>query len=349
MRVPCPTTASGSAAASPAVPVSSRRRQPPPLGYGSMPPNASMAPPTSTPGGDELSQRMEQMRMARDQDVPHPMQRMMDYRVLRRWRDAGRRRLGGCGGLVAAGLATLGRRRRLGAPLGRDGLAVAAAAGLAALVDDGLAVANDEATPRATLAVMPRPTHQLERATVRAVLQLAAPPVHRDGQRDFGHDSRGKPLVRNRWMGRTGTVRWRSRVRNAQRVGWLAADGGGTETFWTTTSLGWHKVTKERWSDEYGREAALGERVVERWRVRAGCGVDQRRDSTKARSSSADCWFIVTRAADRLAGRRRRRGAGRPREEHQREHGLQQRGGLGRPYDVRQAYRRSCDGRPGRR
>ena len=33
-------------------------------------------PPTSTPGGDELSQRMEQMRMARDQDVPHPMQRM---------------------------------------------------------------------------------------------------------------------------------------------------------------------------------------------------------------------------------------------------------------------------------
>ena len=47
-----------------------------PSGYGSMPPNASMAPPTSTPGGDELSQRMEQMRMARDQDVPHPMQRM---------------------------------------------------------------------------------------------------------------------------------------------------------------------------------------------------------------------------------------------------------------------------------
>lgn len=47
-----------------------------PSGHGSLPPNASMAPPTSTPGGDELSKRMEQMRMSREQDVPQQIQRM---------------------------------------------------------------------------------------------------------------------------------------------------------------------------------------------------------------------------------------------------------------------------------
>ena len=47
-----------------------------PSGYGSMPPNASMAPPSNTPGGDELSQRMEQMRVARDQDVQQPIKRL---------------------------------------------------------------------------------------------------------------------------------------------------------------------------------------------------------------------------------------------------------------------------------
>ena len=47
-----------------------------PNGRGSFPPNASMAPPSNSPSGDELNQRMQQMSMHRDQDIPQQMQRM---------------------------------------------------------------------------------------------------------------------------------------------------------------------------------------------------------------------------------------------------------------------------------
>ena len=60
-----------------------------PSGYGSYPPNATMAPPTQNGGGfgggsgggggpvtDELTQRMEALRMARDQEAPPGMGRV---------------------------------------------------------------------------------------------------------------------------------------------------------------------------------------------------------------------------------------------------------------------------------
>lgn len=47
-----------------------------PSGFGTMPPTASMAPPSSRPETDELSKRMESFRMSRDEDVPHAMQRI---------------------------------------------------------------------------------------------------------------------------------------------------------------------------------------------------------------------------------------------------------------------------------
>ena len=47
-----------------------------PSGFGTMPPTASMAPPTNRPETDELSKRMESFRMSREQDVPQPMQRI---------------------------------------------------------------------------------------------------------------------------------------------------------------------------------------------------------------------------------------------------------------------------------
>jgi hypothetical protein len=47
-----------------------------PSGYGTMPPTASMAPPSNRPETDELSKRMESFRMSREQDVPQGMQRI---------------------------------------------------------------------------------------------------------------------------------------------------------------------------------------------------------------------------------------------------------------------------------
>lgn len=53
-----------------------------PSGYGSLPPNATMAPPTqnysdgSNKHSDELTERMEALRMARDQDAPMGMGRV---------------------------------------------------------------------------------------------------------------------------------------------------------------------------------------------------------------------------------------------------------------------------------
>ena len=47
-----------------------------PSGFGTMPPTASMAPPSSRPETDELSKRMESFRMSREEDVPHAMQRI---------------------------------------------------------------------------------------------------------------------------------------------------------------------------------------------------------------------------------------------------------------------------------
>lgn len=47
-----------------------------PSGYGTMPPTASIAPPSNRPESDELSKRMESFRMSREQDVPQGMQRI---------------------------------------------------------------------------------------------------------------------------------------------------------------------------------------------------------------------------------------------------------------------------------
>ena len=47
-----------------------------PSGFGTMPPTASMAPPTNRPETDELSKRMESFRMSREEDVPQHMQRI---------------------------------------------------------------------------------------------------------------------------------------------------------------------------------------------------------------------------------------------------------------------------------
>jgi hypothetical protein len=48
-----------------------------PSGYGRMPPSAGMAQPhQSADSADDISQRMEGIRMAREQDVPPPVQRV---------------------------------------------------------------------------------------------------------------------------------------------------------------------------------------------------------------------------------------------------------------------------------
>ena len=47
-----------------------------PSGYGTMPPTASMAPPSNRPETDELSKRMENFRVSREQDAPQGMQRI---------------------------------------------------------------------------------------------------------------------------------------------------------------------------------------------------------------------------------------------------------------------------------
>jgi hypothetical protein len=47
-----------------------------PSGYGQMPPTATMAPPSNRPETDELSKRMENFRVSRDQDVPQHVQRL---------------------------------------------------------------------------------------------------------------------------------------------------------------------------------------------------------------------------------------------------------------------------------
>ena len=47
-----------------------------PSGFGTMPPTASMAPPSNRPETDELSKRMESFRMSREHDVPPSLQRI---------------------------------------------------------------------------------------------------------------------------------------------------------------------------------------------------------------------------------------------------------------------------------
>lgn len=47
-----------------------------PSGFGTMPPTASMAPPSNRLETDELSKRMESFRMSREEDVPQAMQRI---------------------------------------------------------------------------------------------------------------------------------------------------------------------------------------------------------------------------------------------------------------------------------